>query len=36
VNWEGYDASFDSWIPATNFNDLNIISEYHKSLPKGK
>ena len=36
VSWEGYDASFNSWIPASNFNDLDVITQYHKSLPKGK
>ena len=32
VTWEGYDDSYNSWIPASNFNDFDLVSEYHKSL----
>ena len=32
VSWDGYDKSYDSWVPASDFNDFDMISEYQKSL----
>ena len=32
VSWKGMDASENEWLPASNFDTLGIIDEYHRQV----
>lgn len=34
VKWKHFDPSFNSWVQATDFDDLDIINRYWNSKPK--
>ena len=32
IKWKGYDSTFNSWEPASNFMDDHYVKEYWKTL----
>ncbi len=34
VKWKGYDESFNSWEPVNNFDDFEMIANYHRDKVK--
>jgi hypothetical protein len=36
VKWEGYGDKHNSWVKSSNFDDLDIIKEYWKSIAPAK
>ena len=36
VHWKGYESKYNSWVKATDFDDINIIKKYWKNVQKKK